>query len=152
MNVEEVMRVLGEVRNLDARIGIRSLEEARAKADAWHTFLRSIDVEDAIHAVRTYYRIHQDDVIQVGDVQAGAVKIHRDGTLGAGPRAALGKACPWTRTCACTHTGCTGGWLDDLEAAVTVGGGNSTGAAIRCPNCEAGRDLAAELDHPKRRP
>jgi hypothetical protein len=145
VNIDQVMTVLAEVRNLDARIGIRDLSEAQAKAQTWHLYLRHIDVEDALHAVRNYYRTHRDEVIQVGDIQQGAVGVHRDGMLGSGPRSALGKACPWSRHCTCTHDGCTNGWLDELLPAITVGGSASTEAAVRCPTCESAREMAEEL-------
>ena len=145
MNVDQVMRVLAEVKNLDGRIGIKSVEEARAKADAWHTYLRHLDYEDALHAVRNYYRAPQERVIQVGDIQQGAVGVHRDGELGSGPRAALAKVCPWDRYCTCTHDACTNGWLDALMGAVTVGGSQSGQAAVRCPVCDSAREMAAEL-------
>ena len=145
MNIDQVMTVLAEVRNLDPRIGIRDLSEAQAKAQAWHLYLRHIDPEDALHAVRNYYRVHRDDVIQVGDIQQGAVGVHRDGMLGSGPRAALGKACPWSRHCSCTHEGCTNGWLDELVPAITVGGSASKEAAMRCMVCDSAREMAEEL-------
>lgn len=150
MNIDQVMLLLGEVRNLDARIGIRDVAEAQAKAQAWHVYLRHIEYDDALHGVRNYYRTHRDDVIQVGDVQAAAVGVHRDGMLGSGPRAALGKACPWSRHCTCTHDGCTNGWLDELLPAITVGGSASTEAAVRCGTCEGARVMAEELTGSRR--
>ena len=150
MNIDQVMSVLAEVRNLDPRIGIRDVGEAQAKAQTWHTYLRHIEYEDALHAVRNYYRTHRPEVIQVGDVQQGAVGVHRDGMLGSGPRAALGKACPWSRHCACTHEGCTNGWLDELVPAITVGGSASQEAAVRCATCASAREMAEELTGGKR--
>lgn len=150
MTPAQVYALLGEVRNLDARIGIRDESEARSKAETWHAYLRHVELDDALFAVRNHYRVPREQVIQVGDVVQGAIGVHRDGMLGSGPRAALGKACPWSRHCSCTHEGCTGGWLDDLVPAITVGGSASTEAAVRCATCDSAREMAEELTGSKR--
>lgn len=54
-----------------------------------------------------------------------------------------GAKCPWP-SCRCTHIGCSGGFLNELRAAVTPAGNRSLAAAFRCPTCDQARPAPAQ--------
>lgn len=147
MTPDEVSGLLRYAATLDRWLYQSSTEDGALMITGWSDMLGQVPLEVAREAARRHYAEPGARTLTPGDI-LGA---HRDAVREESAR--QGKSTPtseaWERRCsfhticACSHTECWGGFLDE-EVTVTNALGREYPAVKRCPVCVDGILMAEE--------
>ena len=136
MNVIETAQMLTYAKTLDQRLRIpEDHDERQIMANAWAGLLAEVPSETARMAVDRHYR--STDATITANVILTHWRNQKSRDAYAANHGDFERKCT-VSACSCTHTECTGGWLDDEE--VMVRNGRRYITAMRCPKCAS--DLA----------
>lgn len=148
MTEDHVRGLLSLLVALDSRMRAPDEHTADLRVRAWATLLAPVNPEFALTFAETHYSEPQDWPLQPAHILR-AWKDHQAATANADDektamdREVRERRCVWWRICACDHTVCRAGWLDE-ETEITNAHGTKYAAVKRCPHCKDAILMAEE--------
>lgn len=147
MNLAEVRDLLSTASGYDRWLRSSDPEEAGLMLTGWAELLEPVPYGVALEALRRHYSLPDARTIQPGDLVEAHRAAVREESVKRGQEVGRSEAwvrrCAFHTICACSHTECWGGFLDE-ETTVTNDLGREYPAVKRCPTCVDGIIMAEE--------
>lgn len=152
MNPIEVSMLLAYIESVDRFMSESDPAKAKNRAEGWATILDQVDIEWAMLQARRYYSTTPKDSLTPGWL-ADKWRAERRVEEARAPQSTYTdreRLCVNSDICACDHTVCMDGFLDE-ERKVRVLHGKVYMGVPRCPACADAISMRAELSPSKGR-
>ena len=146
MNVLEVAWLLSYVESVDRFMSESDEAKAEQRAAGWATILEPVEAEWAMLQARRYYSTTPKDSLTPGWLadRWRAERRVEEARVPQSTHADRERLCVNADICACDHTVCMDGFLDEKKLVRVLHGRRYMGV-VRCPACADAITMRAEL-------